>query len=71
MEFWHHSMLQALGRLRSEQLLREAEEWRAARLASQSSQRQHNGFPRMLAWWGALLPHQRAPRVPLAERKRS
>jgi hypothetical protein len=71
MELWHRSMLQALGRLRSEQLLREAEEWRAARLASQTILRQRSGLARAVAWWRAHLSRRRAQRVPLAEQERS
>ena len=71
MELWHRSMLEALGRLRSEELLREAEEWRAARLASQSISRQRSGLARALAWWRAQLSRRRTQTVPLAEQERS
>jgi hypothetical protein len=71
MELWHRSMLQALGRLRSEQLLGEAEEWRAARLASQFIPRQRSGLARALAWWRAQLSRWRAQRFPLAEQEQS
>ena len=71
MELWHRSILQALGRLRSEQLLREAEDWRAARLASQSILRQRSGLARALVWWRAQLSRRRDQKVTLAEQERS
>lgn len=69
MGYWHPSMAQDLSRLRAEQLVREAEEWRAVLLASPSVPRQHRRLARALAWWRALLPRRRAASVPLAEQE--
>jgi hypothetical protein len=69
MGYWHPSMVQAFSRLRAEQLIREAEEWRAASVASPSVPRQCRGLALALVWWRALLPRRRAARVPLAEQE--
>lgn len=69
MGYWHPSMVQAFSRLRAEQLIREAEEWRAALVASRSVPRQRRGLALALVWWRALLPRRRAARVPLAEQE--
>jgi len=71
MPHWHPSVLQALGRLRAEQLLREAEEWRAAVLAAQAVPGQRGGLARALARWCSHLPRRRAERTPLAEPEQS
>lgn len=71
MQHWHPSVLQALGRLRAEQLIHEAEEWRAAILAEQSIPGQHGGLARALARWRSHLPRRRAERAPLAEPEQS
>jgi hypothetical protein len=68
---WHPSQLQALGKLRAEQLIREAEEWREALLASQSVPRQRGGLARALASWRAHLPRRRVESAPLAEPEQS
>jgi len=67
MGYWHPSMVQDFGRLRAEQLIREAEEWRAALLVSPSVPRQRRGLALALIWWPALLPRLRVAGVPLAE----
>jgi hypothetical protein len=69
MQHWHPSMLQMLGKWRAEQLMREAQEWRAALLAAQSAPRQGGGLARALAWWRAHLPHRRVESAPLAEQE--
>jgi hypothetical protein len=69
MQHWHPSMLQILGKLRGEQLIREAEEWRAALVAAQSAPRQWGGLARALAWWRAHLPRRHAESAPLAEQE--
>jgi hypothetical protein len=69
MGYWHPSMAQDFGRLRAEQLIREAEEWRAALLASPPVRRQRSGLALALVWWRALVPRRPAARVPLAEKE--
>jgi hypothetical protein len=48
---------------------REAEEWRAALLASPPVRRQRSGLALALVWWRALVPRRPAARVPLAEKE--
>lgn len=67
MPHWHPCVLQAFGRWRVEQLLREAEEWRFALLAAQCAPQQRGGLARALAWLRARLPQRRAVSAPLAE----
>jgi hypothetical protein len=62
-------MMQDFGRLRAEQLIREAEEWRAALLVSPSVPRQRRGLALALVWWRALLPRRGVARIPLAEKE--
>ena len=69
MGYWHPSMAQDFGKLRAEQLIREAEEWRAAVLAPPSVPRERRGFALAPAWWRALFRHWRVARVPLAEKE--
>ena len=69
MGYWHPSMVHALSRLRAEELIREAEEQRAALLASPSVPRQRCGLALALVWWRALLPCRRVAEVPLAKQE--
>jgi hypothetical protein len=71
MPYWHPSVMQAFGGWRAEQLMREAEDWRAARLAAQSAPQRRGGLARALAWWRARLPHRRAVSAPLAEQEQA
>ena len=66
MGYWHPSMVQDLGRLRAEQLMREAEEWRAARHASRPARREARGLALALVWWRALVLGRRVLRTRLA-----
>ena len=70
MGYWHPSIVQDFGRLRAEQLIREAEEWRAALLVPSSVPRQRRGLALALVWWRALLPRRGVARVPLAEKEK-
>ena len=69
MQVLHPSILQALGRLRAEQLMREAEEHRAALLAAQPIPECAGRVARAVAWWRSHLWRRRAEGAPLAEQE--
>jgi hypothetical protein len=66
---WHPTTLQLLGKLRADELLREAEEWRAALLAAQPIPRHRGGLADALAWWRSRLLRGRVEKTPLAEQE--
>lgn len=69
MHQWHPETLLALGKLRAEELTREAEEWRLTLLAAQPEPRHRGGLAEALAWWRARLPRRRAESAPMAEQE--
>ncbi len=67
----HPDTLTALGKLRAEDILREAEEWQAVLLAIESIPRHQGAVTQALAWWRFYLRRGRADRSPLAEPEES
>ena len=67
---WHPTTLRVLGKLRAEELLREAEEWRTALLAAPPIPRHRGGLADALAWWRSQLRRRRVETTPLAEQER-
>lgn len=71
MQHLHPCTLAALGKLRAEELIREAAEWRTALLATESIRGHRSGVARALAWWRSYLRRGRAESAPLTEQEES
>jgi hypothetical protein len=67
----HPDTLAALGKLRAEEFIREAGEWRTALLATESSTEQRGGLVQALASWRSYLRRGRADSAHLAEQEES
>ena len=67
----HPCTLAALGKLRAEELIREAAEWRTALLATESTSRHQGGLAQALASWRSYLRRGRADSAPLTEQEES
>jgi hypothetical protein len=67
----HPHILTALGRLRAEELTREAAEHRATRRAIASIPRRRGARAQALAWWRSSFQLGRSESAPLAEPEES